>query len=162
MLLRVGAGSQRWLADVGFGSGLLEPLPFTADGPSRQGGWTLRLASSGPRGWELRERRGDEWAVLYRFDDQVQHHADVVVANHFTSTWPRSPFVGRLVVVRKDDDALRELIGRTLTVTRPDGATEDRELGDREFAGTLREVFRLDLGADDLDRLIRASAAAGS
>lgn len=161
MLLRVRAGSQHWLADVGFGSGLLEPLPFTANGPSRQGGWTLRLAPSGPRAWELHERRGEEWAVLYGFDDQVQRHADVVVANHFTSTWPRSPFVGRLVVVRKDGDALRELVGRTLTLTRPDGRTEDREVDDREFGGTLRDVFGLDLGADDVERLIRVSAAPG-
>ena len=93
---------------------------------ARQGGWEFALAAVGPRAWELRERRHGEWITRYGFDDQRQHPADVVVANHFTSTWPSSPFVTRSVVVRKDEHALRELIDRTLTVTRPDGSTEQR------------------------------------
>ena len=72
------------------------------------------------------------------------------MANHFTSTWPRSPFVTRSVVVRKDEDAVRELIDRTLTTTRPDGSTEEREIGDGDLAGTLRDVFGLELSDDEL------------
>jgi N-hydroxyarylamine O-acetyltransferase len=160
MALRVRAGGEAWLADVGFGSGLLEPLPFSGAGdaePRRQGGWEYALAAVGPHAWELRERRDGEWLVRYGFDDQRQHPADVVVANHFTSTWPRSPFVTRSVVVRKDEDALRELIGRTLTTTWPDGSTEERGVADSEVADVLRDIFRLELDADEI-----AGIAAGT
>jgi N-hydroxyarylamine O-acetyltransferase len=153
MVLRVRAGTQTWLADVGFGSGLLEPLPFDADGPRRQGGWEYELAAAGSHAWRLCERRDGEWLTQYAFDDQRQHPADVVVANHFTSTYPRSPFVGRVVVVRKDEDALHELIGRTLTITRPGGPREERELSDPELAATLHDLFGLSLDAGDVARL---------
>jgi N-hydroxyarylamine O-acetyltransferase len=151
MALRVRVEGEPWLADVGFGSGLLEPIPFASAGePHRQGGWEYALAETGPGEWELRERRDGEWRVGYAFADERQHPADVVVANHFTSTWPRSPFVTRAVVVRKDEDALRELIDRTLTTTRPDGSSEEREIGDGELDATLRDVFRLELSDDEL------------
>jgi N-hydroxyarylamine O-acetyltransferase len=163
MALRVRTGGEAWLADVGFGSGLLEPLPFPRDGdgaPRRQGGWEYALAAVGPGAWELRERRDGTWLVRYGFADERQHFADVVVANHFTSTWPRSPFVTRPVVVRKDEDTLRELIGRTLTTTRPDGSTEEREIADGELAATLDGVFRLPLSAEDVAGLQRFIAGA--
>ena len=159
MTLRVRAGGEAFLADVGFGSGLLVPLPFGAEGPHAQGGWTFALATTGPHAWELRERRAGVWTTAYRFDDVRQHPADVVVANHFTSTFPRSPFVGRAVAVRRDEYALRELIGRTLTTTRPDGSSEAREIGDGELGATLRDVFRLDLAEDEVARLAAATAA---
>jgi N-hydroxyarylamine O-acetyltransferase len=160
MALRVRADGEAWLADVGFGSGLLEPLPFDGGEPRRQGGWEYMLASTGDGAWELRERREDEWMVRYGFADERQHPADVVVANHFTSTWPRSPFVTRAVVVRKDEDALRELIDRTLTTTRPDGSTEERPIADGELAATLADVFGLELSADEVAGLARFIAAA--
>jgi N-hydroxyarylamine O-acetyltransferase len=162
MALRVHADGAPWLADVGFGSGLLEPLPFDGGAAARQGGWEYALASVGPRAWELRERRDGEWVTRYGFDDQRQHPADVVVANHFTSTWPRSPFVTRSVVVRKDEHALRELVDRTLTVTRADGSTEERRLPGAELAGTLDEVFGLALSAAELARLRSATQPDGA
>jgi N-hydroxyarylamine O-acetyltransferase len=159
MTLRVRTGGEAWLADVGFGSGLLEPLPFGTEGPRAQGGWTFALAATGADAWELRERRAGEWETAYRFDAVRQHPADVVVANHFTSTFPRSPFVGRAVAARRDDETLRRLVDRTLTTTRPDGSSETREIGDADLRATLRDVFGLELSEDEVARLVRATAA---
>jgi hypothetical protein len=61
--------------------------------------------------------------------------------------------------VRRDEDALRELIDGTLTTTRPDGSSETREIGDGDLAATLRDVFGLDLGPDEIARLAGATAA---
>jgi N-hydroxyarylamine O-acetyltransferase len=162
MALVVRADGGRWLADVGFGSGLLEPLPFDAPGPHTQGAWTYELAPSGPGSWRLRERQGEEWVTLYGFDDQRQYPADVVVANHFTSTYARSPFVGRLVAVRKDAESVRELIGRTFAVTRPDRSVDDREIEDDELADMLRADFALPLPDEDIAALIAALPAAAA
>jgi N-hydroxyarylamine O-acetyltransferase len=155
MTLRISAGSERWLADVGFGSGLLEPLPFDAAGAHAQGGWAFELVATGPAAWDLRERRGQEWLTGYRLDDRPQHAADVVVANHYTATHPSSPFVGQAVAVRKDDESIRRLVDRRLTVTRPDGSIEERELGHAEIADTLHDVFGISLDADELAQLYR-------
>ena len=156
MALRVRAGAGRWLADVGFGSGLLEPLSFDAGGAHTQGGWTFELSPTGAGSWELRERQAQEWVTRYSLDEQRLHAADVVMANHFTSTYPRSPFVGQLVVVRRDADSTRQLIGRRLTVTHPDQSTDERRLGDHEFADALREVFGLSLSPEELTQLVAA------
>jgi N-hydroxyarylamine O-acetyltransferase len=159
MTLRVHTGGEPWLADVGFGSGLLAPLPFDGGEPRRQGGWTFALVATGPGTWALRERQGEEWVTRYRFADERQYPADVVVANHFTSTFPRSPFVLRAVAVRKDEEALRELVDDTLRVTRPDRSSEERVVGDDEVGDLLRDVFRVPLSPEELDRLIRARRA---
>jgi N-hydroxyarylamine O-acetyltransferase len=161
MALRVEVGGQQWLADVGFGSGLLEPLPFDADDPTRQGGWTYQLESIRPGSWAVRELHGDEWVTLYGFDEQRLHAADVVMANHFTSTFPRSPFVGRLVVVRKEDESTLALRDRTLTLTRPDHSEDERAVADDQLGSILRETFGLPLSDDEVKRLTFASRTPG-
>ena len=156
MILRVATEAESWLADVGFGSGLLEPLPFAAGSPRTQGGWTYELARTGPRSWQVRERQGEDWVTLYGFDDERQLPADVVMSNHFTSTFPKSPFVGQLIVVRKDADSIRRLIGRRLVHSRRDLSTEERDLSDSEVADALHDVFRVTLGSEELAQLTAA------
>jgi len=161
MTVRAHAGGARWLADVGFGSGLLSPLAFDDPGPQRQGGWTFEIAAAGPSSWRLREQRSGEWVTQYGFDEQRLFAADVVMANHFTSTFHRSPFVGRPVVARRDEDALRRLVGRTFTLERPDGSAEEREVGEDELGGLLRDVFAIPLTDGEVEQLTFVSRAAG-
>ncbi|MFL6077886.1 MAG: arylamine N-acetyltransferase family protein [Mycobacteriales bacterium] len=159
MNLRVTAGDRVWLADTGFGSGLLEPLAFDVAGPRAQGPWTfelVRTAAAGPTGtdaWELRELVGGEWATHYGLDRVRQHPADVMLSNHFTSTFPRSPFVNRLVVARKDADALHRLTDRVYAVTRPGRPAEERAVDDAELADLLTGLFRVPLDRDELAQL---------
>jgi N-hydroxyarylamine O-acetyltransferase len=161
MALRVEVAGERWLADVGFGAGLLEPLPFDAGGPQRQGGWTYQFESIRPGSWAVRELRGDDRVTLYGFDEQRLHAADVVMANHFTSTFPRSPFVGRLIVVRKEDDSTVALRDRTLTLTRPEGLEDERAVADDELGPILREMFGIPLSDDEVAQLTFASRTPG-
>jgi N-hydroxyarylamine O-acetyltransferase len=154
MTLLVSADSRRWLADVGFGTGLLEPLPMDVPGPHEQGEWAFEVIEDDTDGWNLRERRGADWLTAYWFDDRRQHAPDVVMANHFTATWPRSPFVGQIVASRKDEASIHRLAGRTLTVMRPDGSTYDRELDDAELADVLLDLFGLALSDDELAALV--------
>lgn len=169
LALSVITGGDRWLADVGFGSGLLEPVPFTG-APHRQGGWTYRLAADGQGAWALQELHEppelgpERWVTVYRFAEEEVHPVDVVVANHFTSTWPRSPFVRGLVAVRKDTRAVHRLLGRQLSTTRADGHIEHEQLlSDTEVASALGRVFDLHLSAGELDQLTAAlPVAAGA
>ena len=159
MTLRVQAGGERWLADVGFGLGLLEPLPWGDTGPHPQGGWAYRLVAVGERTWQVRERQGESWSALYSFSEEPQHASDVVVANYFTSNHPSSPFVGRPVVIRKEPHSRLRLHGRQLSLTRPDGSSEERRLTDPELGDALCEEFGLRLSRQETAVLLDSLAA---
>jgi N-hydroxyarylamine O-acetyltransferase len=140
LVLIVGDGTVRWLADVGFGSGLLEPLPLQADAAVTQAGWTYRLMQPAAGSWLLQEYADREWTTLYSVSEEPQHLADVVMSNHYTSTWPDSPFVRGPVVVRKDDREVRRVVGRQLSHTRPGHAVQERQLSDADFGPALQDL----------------------
>lgn len=126
MVARITVDGRYWLADVGFGGdGLLDPIAFEADGPvTTQGAWTFRLdAEDGT--FVLRTTRRGRWADLYAFDLQPQLPIDYLVANHFTSTWPGSPFVSQVTAQRTGPHERLVLRGSVLTIERPTG--EERE-----------------------------------
>lgn len=153
LVLRVRVAGQDWLADTGFGTGLIEPVPFGDGAPHTQYGWTYRLRAGGEHHWQLQERQGDDWATLYQFDDQPQYPADVLMANHFTATYPDSSFVRQLVVIRKDHTGLRRLTGRRLSITRPGQPAEERYLDEPGLAAALTGIFGLQLSTEESARL---------
>lgn len=115
--------------------------------------------SVGERTWQVRERQGESWSALYRFSEEPQHASDVVVANYFTSNHPSSPFVGRPVVIRKEPHSRLRLHGRQLSLTRPDGSSEERRLTDPELGDALREEFGLRLSRQETAVLLDSLAA---
>lgn len=158
MTLFVDVDGRSWLADVGFGSGLLEPIPLEPDIPRTQGDWSYRLTRPAPRLWQLEELQDGTWVGQYTVDEQPQHQSDVVVANHYTSTWPDSPFVQRPVVVRKDEHQVRRLLGRELSVTRPGAVPTTQTVGETEIGAALRDLG-LNLSPADIDVLVARSAS---
>ncbi len=159
MLLIVEADGAQWLADVGFGAALLEPIPFgaaaTARQGVRQGGWTYGVERREGGIWLLRSWNPDGWSELYAFTLEPQRPIDYVVHNHYTATHPASPFVGQVVAIRTTLEVRHTLRGRELTTTRPDGSTERRELANSELIGVLRNTFGIALEPEDAARLVR-------
>jgi len=123
LTLRVRAGSGAWLADVGFGSSPPAPLSLRrprSSKPQDLDGWVYDVVPDAEDGsWKLRELQGSEWVTLYRVEDQRVYPPDVVMSNHFTSTYPESWFTWQPIVVRREPGAIRSILGRTYTVTRP-------------------------------------------
>jgi N-hydroxyarylamine O-acetyltransferase len=154
MLLRVVADGRPWLADVGFGASLLGPMPLES-ATAHQGGWTYRLSAAEPEPWRLLAGRADGWADLYAFTLEPQRPIDYTVYNHYTSTHPRSPFVGQVVVLRTEPYLQHVLRGRELTTTRPDGATETRDVQVGELLDVLADPFGISLGAEEAAGLRR-------
>jgi len=154
MVLAVEAEGRRWLADVGFGSGLLTPLPLAATGPHRQGGWSYELVTGPDGAWRLREHDGTEWTTIQTFTEEPQYPVDVEAANFNTAHNPHSPFTQRVVVVRKDEAGVRRLLGRELSVQKPGRPAETRTLDDAEFAGALRAEFGDALTGDEIAALV--------
>ncbi|MFA1540533.1 arylamine N-acetyltransferase family protein [Actinomadura monticuli] len=151
-----------WLCDVGFGGGPLEPLRLVDGEEVVQDGWGFRLqrgrtvtAWTPPTtGWELHQTGADGWLQRHTFTLDEAFRVDFDVLNYYVSTNPRSPFTTRPFTQRFSPDALRALDGTTLTVTRPDGSAESRELAPEELPETLERDFGIVLEAEDAARLI--------
>lgn len=161
LTLRVRAGSGSWLADVGFGSS--PPAPLSLRAKVRTGrqqdldGWLYDVTPVAEDGtWKLRELQGSEWVTLYRVEDQRIYPPDVVMCNHFTSTYPQSWFTWQPVIVRREPGAIRSVLGRTYTITRPGHIKDRRTLTDEEFAAALTGTFGLNLTPEEQAALVAA------
>jgi len=146
MVLRVGLTDRAVLADVGFGGdGPLRPVEF--DGRvSEHGGDAYRVVGEGDV-TVLQIRRPDGWRDLYAFTSDEAMPIDFEVANHYTSTWPESPFVTTLTAQISLPGERRILRHRTLTVRRG-GIETAHDVEDHDLLPLLRETFGLDLPDD--------------
>jgi N-hydroxyarylamine O-acetyltransferase len=143
MILAVDFAGTRWLADVGFGGDtLLDPVALDDDEPVRQGAWMFRLVREGDVR-VLRGLRHDGWMDLYAFTEEPQLSIDYEVSNHYTSTWPRSPFVTHVVVQRSGLEERWMLIDDELRVERPAGTQRWTVASPDERLAILDERFGL-------------------
>jgi N-hydroxyarylamine O-acetyltransferase len=159
LTLRVRAGQNVWLADPGFGSSPPAPLRYRSGGPQEVDGWIYKVTPDEEHGqevWKLREYQAGEWVTLHRWDDSKVQPIDVAMSNHYTSTHPDSWFTRQPIIVRRDPDAIRSILGRSYTVTHAGHTKTRSELSDKEFAHALTDEFGLRLTADELDALVAA------
>ena len=98
MHLLVAIDGEPWLADAGFGRvGPLHPIRLNQTEAVHQSGTSYRINRDGGL-FVLQALYGDISFDFYSFTLEPQEPVDFVVANHFTSTYPDSPFVHTLVV----------------------------------------------------------------
>ncbi|WP_163508455.1 arylamine N-acetyltransferase family protein [Fodinicola acaciae] len=138
MMLAVRADDEDWLVDVGFGAGILHPFPFVDGAVVDQAGWKHRVVLQDGL-WHMQKQAADgSWQSRHASDETSQRPIDYVVAHHYTSTHPKSPFTGRLVVMRSAEESLRELLGDQLTMTHPDGTVDRTTVPPDQLDETLR------------------------
>jgi N-hydroxyarylamine O-acetyltransferase len=155
LTLRVAAGSETWLCDVGFGSSPAGPVSLAAPGPRQVGAWTYDVVPGELPGTSvLRELQAGEWVTQYTVEEASVYPIDVVLSNHYTSTHPDSWFTQVPIVVRREPEAIRSLLGRAYTVTRPGHVKERRDLSEAEWKDALRGEFGLRFADADEERLI--------
>ena len=160
LTLRVTSGTGIWLVDPGFGNSPPAPLPLRRDrsgGPQEVDGWIYEVVpgeENGDEVWKLREYQAGEWVTLHRWDTAPTHPIDVVLSNHYTSTHPDSWFTSLPILIRRDPDAIRSILGRSYSVVRPGHVKERRVLTDAEFAAALTDEFALKLTTDELATLV--------
>ncbi|WP_410562092.1 arylamine N-acetyltransferase family protein [Amycolatopsis sp. cmx-4-61] len=147
MTLVVDVDGGSFLADVGFGAGILDPMPLVDGHETDQAGWPHRVTRTGDW-WTL--QKGDEDILEFRLNEM--HPIDYEVYHHYTSTHPKSPFTGRLVIMTIEPGVSRKLLGRELTVEMPDGSRETTTVAPEELEATLKDLG-VELTADELERL---------
>lgn len=155
MTLVVSIDDTDFLADVGFGANApAEPIPLRPGIQVSQGPWTYRLLDGPPDGWILSTYEANRWSDLYSFGPEPAHPVDYIVATHYTSTHPNSPFSKVLRV------ALNRMVlnNRRLHELRPEGPRPRGLLDDDAFVSALTHTFRLHLGEPDIAELVRRTA----
>ncbi|WBQ04729.1 arylamine N-acetyltransferase family protein [Kribbella sp. CA-293567] len=151
MLLLVRAEGQEFLADVGFGAGLLHPMPLKDGAVVDQAGWDHQLTVEAGV-WTLSRRTPDGWVPQHASGDEPQRLIDFQVYHHYVATHPDSPFSSKLVVMRLSEGISRRLVGPELTTEYADGRVVTRNVSTDELPGVLRELDVV-LDAEEIDRL---------
>ncbi|MEW2500424.1 arylamine N-acetyltransferase [Amycolatopsis sp. NPDC047767] len=154
MTLIVTVENTPYLVDVGFGSGMLVPMPFEDGAVVDQGGWPHRLIRR-EDWWVFQKKDQHGWEDLHELLPQVRSRpVDYEVYHHYISTHPKSVFFGRLVLMRLEDGRLRRMIGRELTESRPGMTDVTRTIAPEELEKTLADLDIV-LTDEELDALLK-------
>ncbi|KAI3617301.1 hypothetical protein CBS9595_003210 [Malassezia furfur] len=109
----------KWMADVGFGGGILHPMPIRFGAMVDQLGFLHRIVRNGPF-WRLEKKEDSEkWVAQHEWSELPIRKVDFIVLNHYTATSPRSPFFGRPVVLRIKNGMLHKLVGNKIYTVSP-------------------------------------------
>jgi N-hydroxyarylamine O-acetyltransferase len=143
MLLRVEFDDGDVIADVGFGGeGLVHPLALRHGRETYLGGLGYRLREEGPV-FVLQGNLTGDWADFYAFTLEPQETVDYEMTNHFTSTFPRSPFLLNLTVQRSWPDRRLILRNRELGVREGRAVTVSAVRDPEHLLEILRDQFDL-------------------
>jgi N-hydroxyarylamine O-acetyltransferase len=160
MVLRVRAGGEDYISDVGFGGlTLTGPLKLELDTEQETPHERFRLRRIGDE-LELEARVQGDWRPLYRFDLQIHLPIDFDVLNHFVATHPSSHFLTTLIAARRTADGRFALSNNDLAVYRGTAKEERKLRSGAEIARVLTEEFRIALPRGQaLDSKLAAFAA---
>jgi N-hydroxyarylamine O-acetyltransferase len=115
LLWLVELDGETWLADAGFGGpGTFAPIRFAPDVVTEQAGARFRLVNEGARGLHLQRWIDEAWADVYLIDPRPVLDIDIEMGNHFTSTWPTSPFRNIFMCFARCEDDILGIEGNTL------------------------------------------------
>jgi N-hydroxyarylamine O-acetyltransferase len=141
--MRVTIDGVPWLADVGFGGcGPPVPLRLVSADPQESPHERFRVTAAADD-WLVEADLGDRWVALYRLDPAPMLDVDYELGNWFVSGHPSSHFRQRLMVSRVTEEARSTLQNAQLTVRRPGGSVDQRQLDAAGIEAALVDVFGL-------------------
>lgn len=124
MLLRVEAGGESYICDVGFGGlTLTAPLRLAVDVEQSTPHESFRFIREGEE-WVMQALLRESWKSLYRFTLEPQVLADYEMANWYVSCHPQSRFVNFLIAARAATDRRHALLNTEYAVHYRTGETE--------------------------------------
>lgn len=159
LVLKVVIDGAALLCDVGFGDGLLEPIPLQ-EGHYRQGALGFRLQRLDDGLWRFHGDARTGGAPSFDFADAPADEALLARQCAALQSAPESPFVLNAVVQRHRPDGHVALRGRVLRTLTPDGVRERTLDGPDDYAATLVREFGFELPAAALwPRIVARHAA---
>lgn len=144
-----------YIADVGFGDGILEPFPL-AEGDHPCAGFDFRLERLDD-GWLRFHNHAQGGAPYFDFQDQPAEPDQLSATCRWLNTSPDSIFVQTALCFRHTPEGIDALLGRAFRSVTPTGKTQHLIESADEFVSLLKHRFGLDLPrAADLWPRIRA------
>jgi N-hydroxyarylamine O-acetyltransferase len=144
LILRVDL-DQPYIADVGFGDGMLEPVPLEA-GTYWRGGREFRLEDLDGAWWRLHNHPLGG-AASYDFTLERAPETLLTKLCGELSTDPQSVFVQNAVCYRHTPEGILALQGRVLRRVGPQGSRQSLIESADHWAGTLAREFNIHLPA---------------
>jgi len=143
LVLKVEVEGQPWIADVGFGDGVLEAFPL-AQGPVTTGGFAYRMERLDEGWWRFHNHA---FGGAPNFDFQLEAADPALLREKclWLQTAPESPFVQNATAQRHRPGEILILRGRVFKRVRPDGAQDHLVASADEFVDILAREFDLDL-----------------
>ena len=144
MFLSVKIDGQTFVLDPGFGGhGPLVPVPLVEHHEVREGPDVHRMTRRDGE-WMLETDIHGAMAPLWMSTLEPESPIDFAMANHFTATWPESPFVQRLMLRALTKDGRVSVMNRDVTIARGE-TVEKTQIADR---AALRALLAGDFGID--------------
>ena len=132
-----------YLADVGFGDGVLEPVVIAA-GPIRQRDSDFSLEDMGSGWWRMHnDPRGG--ADSFDFQLKSASQAQLEAKCHFLQHDPDSVFVQNALCFRQYADGVAVLRGKLLVRRGLQGTTTIELANARQYNAVLHDIFNIDL-----------------
>jgi N-hydroxyarylamine O-acetyltransferase len=120
-------------------------MPLVSDVIVRDGRDAHRLVQRDGE-WVLEGNIDGEWKTFWTSTLAPEHPVDFVLANHFTSTHPQSPFATMLLMSALTPDGRRVTVANRDVTIAKDGRAEKTQLVDRTaLRRLLSEVFGIEL-----------------
>lgn len=153
-------GSEQWLADAGFGSSYVPPMPLV-DGATALAadGYRHRLrrarAPGSLRGeWEVeRSLDGTSWEAQYSFDTTEVAALDLAMANHWVATRPESRFTQGCIVSIVQPQGFASLLDRQLTIHTAQARHAEELPTPTAWQRTLADLFHIELSDAEVSQL---------
>jgi N-hydroxyarylamine O-acetyltransferase len=132
-----------YLADVGLGNGLIEPIPLV-EGAVRQGFKRFALERVGGGWWRFHNHEGASPAS-FDFSLAVTDDTLLEARSRLAQTDPASPFVANAIVQRQFEDHSESLVGTIHTFMAAEGTRSFQIDSPQVYARILRENFGLEI-----------------
>ncbi|XP_063789091.1 arylamine N-acetyltransferase, pineal gland isozyme NAT-3-like [Pseudophryne corroboree] len=151
MILSVELEGRRWLCDVGFGEGILDPFPLEAAWEQEQDSGVFRLRVEAEE-WYLESKEdNDQWSSLYKFTLEERRFEDFREMCDYYQTSTSCSFFCKSFCSLQLPDGRLTYIGRKLVSTeyiKGGGSVKTtKELSEEEIPDLLREKFGIVLSA---------------
>jgi N-hydroxyarylamine O-acetyltransferase len=138
-----GSGSDRWLADVGFGDSFLEPLCLDELGVQEETGGAYRIAREGIHRIVWQQQAGDRWERLYCFTLRPRRLQDFAEMCRYHQTSPESGFTQRRVCTQATPAGRITLSDKHFTTTERGRKVVQSVSEESQFQVFLRDRFGL-------------------
>ncbi|WP_305095531.1 arylamine N-acetyltransferase family protein [Croceibacterium aestuarii] len=142
LALLVEADGGTWLADVGFGSSLGEPLPLVVAEHALLP-FTVALSQPGDAQWRYTEYENPD-GFSFDFSAAPADEALLAAKCRWQATAPQSNFVQNFVAQRRVGDSRIALRGKVLSEVGPSGRSSRELIDAGEFVAVLRGSFGID------------------